>query len=113
MTAPVMPAGIPGMVTIKFESESPSFKDNLNQVSSVSLLMTASTGLTNEGLFELTQRPSRALHSPRALLPELQRYKGTPGFIHLPLKIWAQVFHHKSLQREMGHKREVNQFFCQ
>ena len=28
-----------------------------------------------EGLFELTQRPSRALDSPRALLPELQRYK--------------------------------------
>ena len=30
---------------------------------------------TLEGLFELTQRPSRALDSPRALLPELQRYK--------------------------------------
>ena len=28
-----------------------------------------------EGLFELTRRPSRALDSPRALLPELQRYK--------------------------------------
>ena len=33
---------------------------------------------TLEGLFELTrQRPSRALDSPRALLPELQRYKDT------------------------------------
>ena len=28
-----------------------------------------------EGLFELTQHPLRALDSPRALLPELQRYK--------------------------------------
>ena len=27
------------------------------------------------GLFELTRLPSRALDSPRALLPELQRYK--------------------------------------
>ena len=33
---------------------------------------------TLEGLFELTQCPSRALStSPRALLPELQRYKDT------------------------------------
>ena len=30
-----------------------------------------------EGLFELTRRPSRALDSPGALLPELQRYKDT------------------------------------
>ena len=30
-----------------------------------------------EGLFELTRRPSRALDSPRTLLPELQRYKDT------------------------------------
>ena len=30
-----------------------------------------------EGLYELTRRPSRALDSPRALLPELQRYKDT------------------------------------
>ena len=28
-------------------------------------------------LFELTWRPSQALNSPRALLPELQRYKDT------------------------------------
>ena len=27
--------------------------------------------------FELTRRPSRALDSPRVLLPELQRYKDT------------------------------------
>ena len=46
------------MVTIKFQSESPSFKKNLNQVSSVSLLMTSSLALANEGLFELTRRPS-------------------------------------------------------
>ena len=32
---------------------------------------------TLEGLFELTQRPSRALDLPRALPPELQRYKDT------------------------------------
>ena len=32
---------------------------------------------TLEGLFDLTRRPSRALDSPRALLPELQRYKDT------------------------------------
>ena len=30
-----------------------------------------------EGLFELTRRPSQALDSPRALLPELKRYKDT------------------------------------
>ena len=30
-----------------------------------------------EELFQLTRRPSRALDSPRALLPELQRYKDT------------------------------------
>ena len=35
----------------------------------------SSPSQTLEGLFELTQRPSRALASPRALLPELQRYK--------------------------------------
>ena len=32
---------------------------------------------TLEGLFERTQRPSRALDSPCALLPELQRNKDT------------------------------------
>ena len=31
--------------------------DDLNQVSSVSLLMTSSTSLTNGGLFKLTRRP--------------------------------------------------------
>ena len=30
-----------------------------------------------EGLFELRRRPSRALNSPHAFLPELQRYKDT------------------------------------
>ena len=43
------------MVTIKFESELATFKENLNQVSSVSLLMTSSTALVNKGLFELTR----------------------------------------------------------
>ena len=33
-------------------------KNDLNRVSSVSLLMTSSTALANEGLFELTRRPS-------------------------------------------------------
>ena len=37
----------------------------------------SSPSRTLEGLFELTRRPSRALDSPRALLPELQRYKDT------------------------------------
>ena len=32
---------------------------------------------TLKGLFELTRRPSQALDSPCALLPELQRYKDT------------------------------------
>ena len=45
------------MVTIKLESEMASFKENLNQVSSVSMLMTASPALAI-GLFELTQCPS-------------------------------------------------------
>ena len=37
----------------------------------------SSPSWTLEGLFELTRRPSWALVSPRALLPELQRYKDT------------------------------------
>ena len=37
----------------------------------------SSPSRTLEGLFELTRRPSQALDSPRALLPELQRYKDT------------------------------------
>ena len=37
----------------------------------------SSPSRTLEGLFELTQRPSQALDSPRVLLPELQRYKDT------------------------------------
>ena len=37
----------------------------------------SSPSQTFEGHFELTQLPSRALNSPRALLPELQRYKDT------------------------------------
>ena len=47
-----------GMVTTKFQSESPTFKNDLNQVSSKSFLMTSSTALANKGLFELTRRPS-------------------------------------------------------
>ena len=38
------------LVTIKFKSESPSFEETLNQVSSVFLLMTSLTALANEGL---------------------------------------------------------------
>ena len=34
---------------------------------------------TLEGLFEMTQLPSRALDSPRALLPDLQRETRTPS----------------------------------
>ena len=41
------------------------------------LAIPSSPSWTLEGLFELTRRPSRALDSPRALLPELQRYKDT------------------------------------
>ena len=37
----------------------------------------SSPSRTLEGLFELTRRPSQALASPRAVLPELQRYKDT------------------------------------
>ena len=37
----------------------------------------SSPSRTLEELFELTRSPSRALDSPRALLPELQRYKDT------------------------------------
>ena len=37
----------------------------------------SSPSRTLEGRFELTRHPSRALDSPRALLPELQRYKDT------------------------------------
>ena len=37
----------------------------------------SSQSRTLEGLFELTRRPLGALDSPRALLPELQRYKDT------------------------------------
>ena len=44
-----------GMVTIIVQSESPSVRENLNQVSSVPLLMTASAALANKGLFELTR----------------------------------------------------------
>ena len=41
------------------------------------LVTPSSPSRTIEGLFELTRCPSRALNSPRALLPELQRYKST------------------------------------
>ena len=44
-------------------------------VLSYSALTYLSQSLTLKGLFELTQHPSRALDSPRALLLELQRYK--------------------------------------
>ena len=40
----------------------------------------SSRSRTLDGLFELTRRPSRALDSPPALLPELQRNKVTVRF---------------------------------
>ena len=43
-----------------------------------------------EGLFELTRRPSRALDSPRALLPELQRYKDTVRYVALSAEVPGQ-----------------------
>ena len=42
---------------------------------------------TLEGLFELVGRPSRALNSPRALLPELQRYKNTVRCVELGTEV--------------------------
>ena len=48
----------PGMVIIKFLSELPSFRENLNQVSSVFFLLTSWTAPANEGHFGLTRRPS-------------------------------------------------------
>ena len=42
---------------------------------------------TLEGLFELTWRPSQALDSPRALLPELQRNKDTVRCVELGAKV--------------------------
>ena len=65
-----------GMVTIKFESELASFQENLNQVSSVSLLMTSSPALANEGLFELTRRPSLT----RAVSLSFAETTEEPGF---------------------------------
>ena len=47
----------------------------------------SSLSRTLQGLFELTQRPSRALDSPRALLPELQRYKDTVRCVALGAKV--------------------------
>ena len=41
------------------------------------LFLPATPSSPSQILFELTQRPLRALDSPRALLPELQRYKDT------------------------------------
>ena len=51
------PAATAGMVTITIQIELPSYKKNLNQVLSVSLLMTSSTALGNEELYELTRSP--------------------------------------------------------
>ena len=51
-------------------------RENLNQVSSVSLLMTASTALANEGLFELTRRPSLT----RAVSLSFAETTEEPGF---------------------------------
>ena len=42
---------------------------------------------TPEGLFELTQCPSRSLNSPHALLPELQRNKDTVRCVAICAKV--------------------------
>ena len=42
---------------------------------------------TLEGLFELTWHPSRALDSPRTLIPELQRIKATVSFVVLRAEV--------------------------
>ena len=55
---------VPGMVTIEFWSELPTFNARLEL--SVSLLMASSTALANEGLFDLTPRP---LLTQAVLLP--------------------------------------------
>ena len=47
----------------------------------------SSPSRTLEGLFELTQRPSQALDSPRSLLPELQRYKDTVRCVALGAEV--------------------------
>ena len=49
--------------------------NDFNQVSSISLLMTSSTALANEGLFELTRRPSLT----RAVLLPLAETTEEPG----------------------------------
>ena len=46
-----------GMTTFKFLRELQIFRENLNNLSSVYLLMTSSTALPNEGLFDLTLLP--------------------------------------------------------
>ena len=51
----------------------------------------SSPSRTLEGLFELTRRPSRALDSPRALLPELQRYKDTVRCAALSAEVPGRV----------------------
>ena len=45
-----------GMANVKFWSRQPLTND-LNQISTVSLLMTSWTALANVGLFELIRRP--------------------------------------------------------
>ena len=49
-----------GIVTFKFQSKSPTNND-LNQVSSISLLITSSKAHVSERLFELTQHPMLTL----------------------------------------------------
>ena len=50
-----------------------------------------SSSQTLEGLFELTQRPSRALDSPPALLTELQRNKDTVRCVTLGVEVPGQL----------------------
>ena len=50
-----------------------------------------SLSLTLEGLFELTRCPLRALVSPHALLPELQRHKVTVSCAMLAAKVPGHI----------------------
>ena len=52
---------------------------------------------TLEGIFELTRRPSRALHLPRVLLLELQRNNYTVRCVALGVEVPGD--HHEQLAK--------------
>ena len=53
-----------GMVTIKFQSESPTLNESLESSLVYLLLMTPLTALPNKGLYELTRRPAETIEEP-------------------------------------------------